>query len=179
MFIAKHKKLAICLVAVAVMSLGGVTALAASTPNLQNAPVATHFDPSKAEIKPGTCTVAGSVKADIEGNKTTAPAPSASLADAAGSVYVADASSILGDNFTIETINADDLHPLPTGQNNTTAAKGDKTKSTSEVSLADDTGSVYVADASSLLGDNFTVKTINANDLHPLTPGQNYTTASK
>lgn len=63
--------------------------------------------------------------------------------------------------------------------------EGGQTATTAPNSMLTDASGVPVAaisdnvDASDFLGDNFTVKTLGPQDLHPLTPGQNYTTAAK
>lgn len=126
MFFTKHKRIIVGLAAVAVVSLGGVTAIAASRGiSLTNAG---SFDLSKVDITPGTYTVVEGVTPHIGGGRTATTAPNLTLTDASGVPVAAisdnvDASDFLGDNFTIKTLGPQDLHPLTTGQNYTTAAK--------------------------------------------------------
>lgn len=127
MLFTKHKKIIVCLAAVAVMSLGGA-ATAMAAPAGISLTLAGTFDPSKADIKPGTYTVVEGAHPHLEGGQTSTTAPNPTLTNSSGVPVAAvstnvDASDFLGDNFTVETLGPQDLHPLTSGQNDTTAAK--------------------------------------------------------
>lgn len=84
MSLTKHKKIIVGLAAVAVMSLGGVTASAATAePTLTPAG---PLDLTKVEIKEGTFTVVEGVTPHIAGGKTAKTAPGAALTAVSGSV---------------------------------------------------------------------------------------------
>lgn len=118
MFFAKHKKVLIGFAAVAALSLGGVTALAASVqPSLTPAG---YVDLSKVEILPGSCTVVKGVTPHIEGGTgTTAPAP----ALAAVSEKIDAANAKKGSFKAVKSIDLKEIVLLSDGQSFTTAAK--------------------------------------------------------
>jgi hypothetical protein len=126
MSLTKRKTVIVSLAAVAVMSLGSISAMAVST-GLSLTP-AGNFDPSKANITPGTCSVVEGVTPHIEDGQTATTAPNPTLTDDSGTTVTAlpgtfDASEFLGKNFTIKTLDPQELHPLTPGQHYTTAAK--------------------------------------------------------
>lgn len=126
MFFTKHKKIIVGLATAAVIALGSTSSMAAST-GISLTPVG-YFDSSKVDVIPGTFTVVEAGIPHIEGGATATTDPDTSLVDASGVAITAisnnvDASDILGDNFTVKTLDAQDLHPLTPGQNYTTAAK--------------------------------------------------------
>lgn len=114
------------LATVAVIALGSTGAMAAST-GISLTP-AGYVDFSKMGVTPGTLKVVEGVIPNIEGGATATTAPGPSLVDTSGVAVTAisdnvDASDILGDNFTVKTLDPQDLHSLIPGQNYTTAAR--------------------------------------------------------
>ena len=127
MFLTKHKKIIVSLAAVAVMSLGSAATAMAATTGSSLTPAGT-FDPSKADIIPGTYTVVEGVTPHIQKGQTATTASNPALTEASGVPVAAisenvNLSDILGDNFTVKNLGPQDLHPLIPGQNYTTAAK--------------------------------------------------------
>lgn len=128
MFLTKQKRIIVGLAAVAVMSLGGVAPAMAAPTGISLTP-AGYVDFSKIDVIPGgTLTVVEGVTPYIEGGTMATTAPGSSFTDASAVPAEAisgilDASDFLGDNFTVKTLDLQDLHPLTPGQNHTTAAK--------------------------------------------------------
>ncbi len=127
MFLIKHKKIIVSLAAAAALSLGGLTAFAASMPSLTLTP-AGYVDLAKVDVVPGTLKVVEGIAPNIESGAKATTAPGRALTDSTGAPVAAvsdnvSASDFLGDNFTVETLELQDLLPLIPGQNHTTAAK--------------------------------------------------------
>lgn len=118
MFFTKHKKIMVGLATVAVLALGSTSTMAASA-GISLTPVG-YFNSSKADATPGTCTVVEGVTPHIEGGATATTAPGVPVN---GTFDNVDAADILGDNFTVKTLDPQYLHPLTPGRNHTTAAK--------------------------------------------------------
>lgn len=125
MLFTKHKKIIVGLAAIAAMTLGGATAMAATAvPTLT--PVS-NVDLSKVVATPGTLTIVEGATPQIESNTdstTTAPSltevPGAKLTGVEGNF---DVSSVQAGNYTIKIVTSQGLKAFTSGQNFTTAAK--------------------------------------------------------
>ncbi|ATW26149.1 hypothetical protein [Candidatus Formimonas warabiya] len=95
MFFTKHKKIIVSLAAAAVMSLGGVTALAATGPSLTPAG---YVDLANMDIQADTLTVVKDFTPQIFGRQTAKTAPGLASTPVSGSI---DTTNVQEGTYTV------------------------------------------------------------------------------